>query len=205
MGILGSVATIVEIVLGTYVWLIVIRVLLSWVNPDPYNPIVQLLVRFTDPVLVPLRRIIPSIGGIDLSPIVALFGIQMLQRFLVALLRGGMGGGGGSALFAEILGVVHLLGTFYLLVLFTRAGFHVYSWYTFRNGKRSGLDLRHPLTIFIFQATEPAVQPLRRFIPTVARLDISPLVAAFICMFLLSFLQEVIFSLAAPGMGAMMH
>ncbi|MBF0195679.1 MAG: YggT family protein [Magnetococcales bacterium] len=205
MGILGSVATLVEIVLGTYVWLIVIRVLLSWVNPDPYNPIVQLLVRFTDPVLIPLRRVIPSIGGLDLSPIVALFGIQMVERLLVTILRGGIGGGGGSAIFAEILGVVHLLGTFYLLILFVRSGFHAYSWYTFRNGKRSGLDLRHPVTIFIFQATEPVVLPLRRYIPTIARLDISPLVAAFICMFLLSFLQEVIYSIAMPGVGAMMH
>ncbi|MBF0444492.1 MAG: YggT family protein [Magnetococcales bacterium] len=205
MGILGSLATIVEVILGMYIWLIVIRVLLSWVNPDPYNPIVQLLVRFTDPVLIPMRRIIPSIGGLDLSPIVALFGIQMLERFLVTLLRGGMGGGGGSALFVEILGVVHLLGTFYLLVLFVRAGFHVYSWHTFRSGKRSALDLRHPLTIFVFQATEPVVLPLRRYIPTVARLDLSPLVAAFLCMFLLSFLQEIIFSLAVPGMGAMMQ
>ncbi|MBF0381160.1 MAG: YggT family protein [Magnetococcales bacterium] len=205
MGILGSVATLVEIILGTYIWLIVFRVLLSWVNPDPYNPIVQLLMRFTDPVLIPLRRVIPTIGGLDLSPIVALFGIQLLQRFLVTILRGGMGGGGGSVLIAEILGVIHLLGTFYLLILFVRAGFHVYSWYTFRSGQRSGLDLRHPVTIFVFQATEPAVQPLRRFVPTVARLDVTPLVAAFICMFLLSFIQEIIFSLAMPGMGAMMQ
>ena len=204
MGIAGSVATLVDIILGAYVWLIVFRVLLSWVNPDPGNPIVQLLIRSTDPVLVPMRRIIPSIAGLDLSPIIALFAVQMVQRVLGTLLRGGMGGGGGSALFVELLGVIHLLGTFYMLLLFVRAGFHIYSWHTFRNNQPSSLDLRHPLVIFIFQATEPATRPLRRWVPTVSRLDISPMVAAFLCMLLLSFLQDIVFGLAAPGMGGMM-
>jgi YggT family protein len=205
MGITGSLATLVEFILGTYVWLIVFRILLSWVNPDPYNPIVQLLVRATDPVLIPMRRLIPPIAGFDLSPIVVLFGIQMIERFLVTLLRGGMGSGGSTALMTELLGVVHLLGTFYLLLLFTRAGFHIYSWYNFRNSRPSSLNLNHPVTIFIFKATEPAVKPLRQWIPSVARLDISPIVAAFICMFILSMIQELLFGLAMPGMGALMH
>ena len=205
MGITGSAATLVEIILGTYVWLIVFRVLLSWVNPDPSNPIVQMLVRATDPVLIPMRQIIPPIAGLDFSPIAALFGIKIIEKFLVTMLSGGLGGGGGSALFTELLGVVHLIGTFYLLLLFVRSGFHVHSWYTFRNGRPSSLNLRHPLTIFIFQATEPAVLPLRRWIPTISRLDVSPLVAAFICMFILSILQDIIYGIAVPGMGAMMH
>jgi YggT family protein len=205
MGISGSIASLVDFILGTYVWLIVFRVLLSWVNPDPNNPIVQLLVRATDPVLIPMRRLIPPIAGMDLSPIIALFGIQIIQRILVTSLRGGMGGGTFSSLMTELLGVVHLLGTFYLLLLFVRAGFHVHSWYTFRNGKPSSLNLNHPVTIFIFQATEPAVRPLRQWIPSVSRLDISPLVAALICMFILSILQDLVFGLAVPGMGSMMR
>lgn len=204
MGIAGSLATLVEFVLGTYVWIILFRVLLSWVSPDPNNPVVQLLIRATDPVLIPLRRLIPPIAGLDLSPIAALFGIQMLERFLVAVLRGGVGGGGMSSLFAELLSVLHLVGTLYLVLLFVRAGFHIYSWYTFRKGLPSNLNLRHPLTIFVFQTTEPAVRSLRTWIPSISRLDVSPLVAAFICMFLLSILQKFIFGLAMPGMGAMM-
>jgi YggT family protein len=205
MGIAGSLASLVEFLLGTYVWLIVFRVLLSWVNPDPNNPIVQLLIRATDPVLVPMRRFIPSIAGLDLSPIVALFAIQMVQRLLVTTLRGGMGSGGLLALATELLSVVHLLGTFYLLLLFVRGGFHIHSWYSFKNGRPSSLNLNHPLTIFIFQATEPAVRPLRQWVPTISRLDVSPLVAALICMFLLSILQDLVFGLAMPGMGAMIN
>lgn len=200
MAITTSAASLVEFVLGAYVWLIIGRVLLSWVNPDPRNPMVQFLVRATDPVLLPIRRVIPSVAGLDLSPIVALFAVQLVQRFLVTILRGGLSGGGIMALFTELLGAIHILGTFYLLLLFVRAGFHVHSWYAFRKGRPSSLNLRHPLTIFIFQATEPAVRPLRRWIPTISRLDVSPLVAAFICMFLLSVLQEVVFGLLSPGM-----
>ncbi len=207
MGINSSAAVLVEIILGTYIWLIVFRVLLSWVNPDPYNPIIQLLTRVTDPILIPFRRVIPPIAGLDLSPIIALFAVQMVERLLVTILRGGIGGGAGVALFAELLKAVHLLGTFYLLLLMVRAGFHIYSWYTFRSGRPSSLNLRHGLTIFIFQATEPAVRPLRGIIPTVSRLDLSPVVAAVICLMLLSLIQDLAYGLAAPGggMGIMMH
>lgn len=80
---LSAVAQILNAVLGLYVWVLIIRVLLSWVSPDPSNPIVQFLVAATDPVLVPLRRIIPTLGMFDLSPLVAILAIQALQHFLV--------------------------------------------------------------------------------------------------------------------------
>ena len=80
---LSAVAQILNAVLGLYVWVLIIRVLISWVSPDPSNPIVQFLVAVTDPVLVPLRRIIPPLGMFDLSPLVAILAIQALQHFLV--------------------------------------------------------------------------------------------------------------------------
>lgn len=204
MGIAESLATLVNFVLSIYVWFIVLRVLLSWVNPDPYNPVVQMLVRATDPVLVPLRQYIPPIAGLDLSPIVALFGIQMVQRILVTILQGG-GGGGFVALLTEMLGLVHLLGTLYMVLLFVRAGFHFHSWHSFRHGRPASVNLRHPLTHFVFQVTEPALLPLRQWVPTFSKLDVSPLVAAFICMFFLSILQDLVFGLAVPGLGALIH
>lgn len=71
-------------VLAIYGWIIIARALISWVNPDPYNPIVQFLGKITEPVLAPIKRIIPvqfSIG-IDLSPLIALLFIYMVQFFL---------------------------------------------------------------------------------------------------------------------------
>ena len=81
-----ALATILDVVLRLYVWIIIIRAIISWVNPDPYNPIVQFLYRVTEPVLRPIRRILPPMGGIDFSPVVALLLIYFLQLWLVPVL-----------------------------------------------------------------------------------------------------------------------
>ncbi|MCA9400779.1 MAG: YggT family protein [Candidatus Omnitrophica bacterium] len=81
-----AVAQIMDIVLFWMYWLILIRALISWVNPDPYNPIVQFIHRATEPILFPIRRFMPSMA-IDISPIIAFFLIIFLQSFLVASLR----------------------------------------------------------------------------------------------------------------------
>ena len=65
---------------------ILIRILLSWIRVDPYNPLVQLLFQITEPILGPFRRVIPPIGGLDFSPIVALIVLQLVQQFLVSIL-----------------------------------------------------------------------------------------------------------------------
>ena len=70
----GALAEVVSIVLTIYYWMIFIRALISWVNPDPFNPIVQFLQRATEPVLEPIRRLLPPLS-IDLSPMIAFFAI----------------------------------------------------------------------------------------------------------------------------------
>lgn len=191
MGITGSIGTLLNFLLEIYAWLILGRVLLSWVNPDPYNPIVQFLVRATEPVLEPFRRWIPSFAGLDLSPIVALLAVHFTQRIVVTLFHGGMGGGAIGSLIAEMVSILHLLVTFYMLLLLARGGFHVHSWHTFRKGEPPGIDLRKPLIRFVFQATEPALRPLRRFVPNFSGLDISPFAAAVVLLLVLSILQEL--------------
>jgi YggT family protein len=75
-------------VLEFYKWVVIIAALLSWVNPDPYNPIVQFLRKITEPVLYPIRRAMGGYGlGIDLSPLVVILVIIFLQQFLVHTLR----------------------------------------------------------------------------------------------------------------------
>lgn len=80
-------ATILSFVLTIYMWIIIIRALISWVNPDPNNPIVDILYRLTEPVLYPIRRLMPDIGGLDLSPIIVFIAIIFLQSFLVGSLN----------------------------------------------------------------------------------------------------------------------
>lgn len=81
--LLGALADLLNWALWVYMWILVARAVISWVSPDPYNPIVQFLVRSTEPVLRPVRRLLPLPGGIDFSPLVVILGLLFLQRFLV--------------------------------------------------------------------------------------------------------------------------
>ncbi|MHB1269010.1 MAG: YggT family protein [Acidithiobacillus ferriphilus] len=76
-------ARLTSFVLTLLFWAILIRAILSWVQPDPRNPIVQFLDRVTGPILYPLQRIIPPLGGIDLSPLVAMLLIELIKGLLV--------------------------------------------------------------------------------------------------------------------------
>ena len=79
-----GVAKVLDIVLTLYMWIIIARAVISWVNPDPYNPIVRFLSSVTEPVLFPIRRRLPiSLGGIDFSPIIVILVIIFIQAFLV--------------------------------------------------------------------------------------------------------------------------
>jgi YggT family protein len=80
---LNAVAYVLDTVLTIYMYVIIARAILSWVNPDPYNPIVNFLYRATEPVLYRVRRLLPPMGGLDLSPIIVLLAIFFLQKFLV--------------------------------------------------------------------------------------------------------------------------
>ena len=85
--LIKALAQVIDIVLGVYMWLIIGRAILSWVNPDPYNAIVRFLYNVTEPVLGFFRRKFPLVyGGLDLAPLVVLLIIVFLQRFVVTTL-----------------------------------------------------------------------------------------------------------------------
>jgi YggT family protein len=82
-----TIAQILNIVLDIYYWIIIIAALVSWVNPDPYNPIIRFLYRATEPVLRPIRGVIGNrLGPIDISPLVVILIILFIQRFLISSL-----------------------------------------------------------------------------------------------------------------------
>jgi YggT family protein len=86
--VLEGIATILDTVLWLYMWVIIIRALISWVNPDPWNPIVQFLQRATDPVLYQIRKRLGMGGmGFDFSPIIAILLIMFLQIAVVGSLK----------------------------------------------------------------------------------------------------------------------
>jgi YggT family protein len=86
--LLFALATIIHGVLTVYIWIIIARVIVSWVNADPYNPIVRFLYQITEPVLYWVRRILPFRAlPIDLSPWIVLIVIEFLDYFLVRTIQ----------------------------------------------------------------------------------------------------------------------
>ena len=85
---LYSIARLLDIVITILYWHIIIRALVSWVNPDPFNPIVQFLQRTTEPILSPIRRALRmQFWTIDITPIIAVLGLIFIQSFLVSTLK----------------------------------------------------------------------------------------------------------------------
>jgi YggT family protein len=85
---LFALAKLINFVLSAYIWIIIGRAIISWVNPDPYNPIVRFLYEVTEPVLSRIRRYVPAFaGGIDFSPMIVILVIIFLQSFLVPTLQ----------------------------------------------------------------------------------------------------------------------
>lgn len=82
-----AIPSVVELFINLFLFAILIRVILSWVSPDPYNPAVALLNRLTDPVMRPAQRLIKPIGGIDLSPMLVLIGLTLLNMLLIPPLK----------------------------------------------------------------------------------------------------------------------
>ena len=85
--LIEAIASILNLVITLYIWAVIIRAILSWVNADPYNPIVRFLVTITEPVLYRIRQYLPPMGGIDLSPLVLILVLYFLQSFLVRTLH----------------------------------------------------------------------------------------------------------------------
>jgi YggT family protein len=85
--LLLAIAQILDIALTAYMWIVIISAVVSWVNPDPYNPIIRFLRAVTEPVYRPIRRIIGyRLGPIDISPMIVILAIIFVQKFLVSSL-----------------------------------------------------------------------------------------------------------------------
>lgn len=82
-----ALAQILHMIINIYIWVVIISALISFVRPDPYNPIVQILYRLTNPVYAFIRRFIPTIiGGVDVAPIIVILVLQFVDLFAVKLL-----------------------------------------------------------------------------------------------------------------------
>ncbi|HHW79088.1 MAG TPA: YggT family protein [Xanthomonadaceae bacterium] len=155
-----------------------LRFLLQCVRADFYNPLVQFLVRITNPPLLPLRRIVPGYRGLDLASVVLAFALQAIEVVLIALLLGQSASVGGLLLLtvAELL---KLLINIYLWGVVIQA---VLSWFN--------PDPRHPAARVLAQLTAPVLRPARRLLPPISGVDLSPLLVVVALIFISLLLQD---------------
>ena len=161
----GALIYLVSTLTDLYVTAILLRLLLQWVRADFYNPLSQFLIKITNPVLVPARRLIPSIGKLDTASVVVMLLLELLQLAVIGLLNQTDFGFQFLLIFAARKLLVALLLTYFVLII-ARV---IISWIANQS--------RHPLIPLIYQLTEPVLKPISRLLPTMGGVDLSPLLA----------------------------
>jgi YggT family protein len=160
----NAAAFLVNTLFGLYILAVLLRLLLAWVRADFYNPISRFVVAITNPTLVPLRRMIPSVAGIDLAAVVLLIVLEIIKLVLIGLIAGTAMSLGGIVVLsiADLVGLV--LNIFIVSILIQA----VLSWVA--------PGSYHPFSGLLHQLNEPLLGPARRIIPPISGLDLSPLV-----------------------------
>lgn len=169
----AAITYLVGTLIDLYATAILLRLLLQWVRADFYNPVVQFLVTVTNPPLLRLRRVLPSIGRLDTASVVLILVLEVLGVWLVSRLATVPLVGLQIFVFALQKAVMTLLLTYFILII---AGV-ILSWI--------GQGNRHPVVPLVFQLTEPVLRPIRRVIPPIGGIDLSPLFALIAIRFLL--------------------
>lgn len=159
---------LVDTLFSLYLILLIVRFLLASSRADFYNPISQFIVQVTNPVLIPLRRVIPPIGKIDSAALVLILGLKLVQLILVLLLQGHS-----VSIFALIpLAVFKLLEMLIYIYIFALIVQAVMSWIN-----PGAYQHQNPLLGILNSITRPILKPIRQVIPNIGMVDISPLVA----------------------------
>lgn len=154
---------LIQTLFGLYILVVLLRFLLQLFRADFYNPVSQFVVKVTTPVLNPLRRIIPGIGGIDVSSLILAWLLQALALFLITLVVGGGVNPIGPFLWA-IPELVELTINIFLFGILIQV---ILSWVA-PGGHNPVIGLIHTLT-------EPVMAPARRILPPISGLDLSPM------------------------------
>jgi YggT family protein len=178
---------LVQTLLGLFLIAMLLRFLLQIVRADFYNPISQFIVKLTNPLVIPLRAIIPGYAGIDFASLVLVFLLQMAGIALVFLLRLGTLPPLHSLVLGAMLGVVALLVQFYFFALLATI---ILSWVA--------QGSRHPAILLLYQVTEPIMAPFRKLLPAMGGMDFSPII-----VFILINMIQIVISHMAAALGVL--
>lgn len=187
MGAMVEVAAyLVNTVMSVYLVIVLMRVLLQVARADFYNPICQFVVKVTDPLVRPLRRIIPGLGGLDLATLLLALIIQFATINLLYIILAGALPNAGSALVWSVIGVVATITKIYFFSILASI---IFSWIA--------PGSQHPALALLHQINEPVMAPIRKVLPPMGGLDLSPILVFIVINVLNIFLNH---AAAATGM-----
>ena len=155
---------LIQVLFGAYILIVMMRFLLQLTRADFYNPVSQFVVKATSPLLNPLRRIIPGVGGLDVAALELMWLLQSLELALIIIV-GGMGASLVSALAWAVPELVNLALNVFLFAILIQV---IISWIN--------PGSYNPVLSLINSLTEPLLRPARRLIPPFSGLDLSPMV-----------------------------
>jgi YggT family protein len=177
---------VIQFVFGALISLIVLRVLLQWVRANFYNPICQFLYKATNPVLMPLRKVIPAWRNLDIAGIVLAWVVTAVKLVLLAATLGQTLGVAGLAVLA-VADLVDFVLLLYFVLILARVVISLVN-----------ADTYHPIVPLVVQLTEPLLKPIRRRLPNIAGLDFSPMVLLLVFMLARVLIAKPLFDL---GLG----
>jgi YggT family protein len=158
-------AFLISVAFGFYILLMMLRFLLQTVRADFYNPLSQFIVKLTSPVLKPVRRIIPGLGGIDVATLVVLLVLQIIELVLIGAMMGGSLHP--AVLLVMAIGrLINMVLYIFIIAIIVQA---ILSWVQ--------PATYNPMTVILYQLTEPVLRPIRSILPVFSGIDLSPLVA----------------------------
>jgi YggT family protein len=173
---------LIQTLLSLYLIAMLLRFLLQLVRADFYNPISQFIVKITNPLVVPVRKIIPGIAGLDVASLLLALILQIAGIAAIFLIRFGAIPSPSLLVLGGALGILALLVKIYFFALLAMI---ILSWVA--------QGSRHPAIILLYQITEPVMVPFRKLLPPMGGLDFSPILV----FILINVIQIVIQSVAA--------
>lgn len=169
----GAFTYLIGTLIDLYVVAVLLRLLLQWVRADFYNPVCQFLVRITNPLVVPLRRAIPSIGRLDTASVVLMLALEAAGVWVITRITPIVMAWPHILAYTLTKLAVTVLMTYFVLIIAAV----VMSWI--------GARARHPIIPLLYQLTEPVMRPFRKLIPPISGIDLSPLFALIAIRFVL--------------------
>ncbi|END9084542.1 YggT family protein [Yersinia enterocolitica] len=162
-------------VIDLYVMVLLLRIWMQWVHSDFYNPFSQFVVKITQPIVGPLRRVIPSLGPIDSASLLLAFLLMTIKYPLLVLIQSGSMSFSLYNLLFGIISLVKAAGYLIFWVMIIRA---LMSWVS---------QGRSPMDYLLHQLTEPLMAPIRRILPAMGGIDFSAMVVILI-LYLINYL-----------------